>query len=262
MSPGDPNWLMQAPALVPGPLPAWALLGRLGEAQLLLPAMAAAVLWLLRTPANRPLAAAWVAAVLTAALLTTVSKVAFIGWEWGCAPLDFSGLSGHSMFAAAVLPVLMRVAAGHAAPPWPRLAIAIGYALALLIAVSRVKTGAHSLADIVPGFALGALASAASMRFTHAPQAPTPAWLGGAFAAWLLVLPFNAPASRSHDWVTLLALQVSGRDVPYTRQQMRREHHLERLRQRSLLSAERGLPARQVQADPVVQGQVGSDGIR
>jgi PAP2 superfamily len=163
---------------------------------------------------------------------------------------------------AAVLPVLMRVAAGHAAPPWPRLAIAIGYALALLIAVSRVKTGAHSLADIVPGFALGALASAASMRFTHAPQAPTPAWLGGAFAAWLLVLPFNAPASRSHDWVTLLALQVSGRDVPYTRQQMRREHHLERLRQRSLLSAERGLPARQVQADPVVQGQVGSDGIR
>jgi membrane-associated phospholipid phosphatase len=262
MSLGDPNWLLNTPALIPGPLPAWALLGRLGEAQLLLPAMAAAVLWLLRTPANRPLAAAWVGAVLAAALVTTASKVAFIGWEIGYAPLDFSGLSGHSMFAAAVLPVLMRVAAGHAAPPWPRLAIAFGYALALLIAVSRLKTGAHSVADIAPGFALGALASAASMRFTHAPRAPTPAWLAGALAAWLLVLPFNAPASRSHDWVTQLSLQVSGRDRPYTRWDMQRARHLATLRQRSLQSADRRLPARQVQADPAVQGQFGGHGIR
>jgi hypothetical protein len=156
----------------------------------------------------------------------------------------------------------MRVAAGHAAPPWPRLAVAAGYALALLIAVSRLKTGAHSLADIVPGFTLGALASAASMRFTHAPRAPTPAWLAGALAAWLLVLPFNAPVSRSHDWVTRLSLHVSGRDLPYTRHQMRRAHHIERLRQRSLQSADRRLPAGQVQADPAVQRQLRSHGIR
>jgi membrane-associated phospholipid phosphatase len=262
MSFGDVHGLLLAPASIPGPLSAWALVGRLGEAQLLLPAMAAAVLWLLRTPANRPLAAAWVGAVLAAALLTTVSKVAFIGWGLGYPPLDFSGLSGHAMFAAAVLPVLMRLAASHAAPPWPRRAIAAGYALALLIALSRVKTGAHSMADIAPGFLLGAMASAASMRFTHAPRAPTPAWLAAALAAWLLVLPFNAPASRSHDWVTALSLQVSGRDAPYTRHQMRRAHQLERQRQRSLQSAERRLPAGQVQADPAVQRQFGSHAIR
>ncbi len=262
MSFADPNWLLQAPALIPGPLPAWALLGRLGEAQLLLPAMAATVLWLLRTPANRPLAAAWVAGVLAAALLTTISKVAFIGWEIGYAPLDFSGLSGHSMFAAAVLPVLMRVAAGHAAPPWPRLAITAGYGLALLIAVSRLKTGAHSLADIVPGFALGALASAASMRFTHAPRAPTPAWLAAGLAAWLLVLPFNAPVSRSHDWVTQLSLFISGRDKPYTRHQMLRAQHTEWVRKRSLQAADRRLPAGQVQADPAFERQLGGHGIR
>jgi membrane-associated phospholipid phosphatase len=262
MSLADPNWLLLAPASIPGPLSAWALLGRLGEAQLLLPAMAATVLWLLRTPANRPLAAAWVVGVLAAALLTTVSKVAFIGWEVGYAPLDFSGLSGHSMFAAAVLPVLMRVAAGHAAPPWPRLAIVAGYAMALLIAVSRLKTGAHSLADIAPGFALGALASAGSMRFTHAPRAPTPGWLAAGLAAWLLVLPFNAPVSRSHDWVTQLSLQVSGRDKPYTRHQMRHTHLIETIRKRSLQSTDRRLPAGQVQADPAVQRQLGGYGIR
>jgi membrane-associated phospholipid phosphatase len=262
MNLADTHWLLQAPAWIPGSRAAWALLGRLGEAQLLLPAMAATVLWLLRTPANRPLAAAWVAAVLAAALLTTASKVAFIGWEVGYAPLDFSGLSGHAMFAAAVLPVLMRVAAGRAAPPWPRLAIAAGYLLALGIAVSRLKTGVHSVADIAPGFVLGALASAAAMRLTHAAEAPTPAWLGAALAAWLLVLPFNAPASRSHDWVTALSLQVSGRDKPYTRWQMRRAHRIETLRQRSLQSADRRLPAGQVQADPAVERQFGGHGIR
>jgi membrane-associated phospholipid phosphatase len=229
----DASGWLHAPAWIPGPTPAWALLGRLGEAQLLLPAMAAAVLWLLCTPGNRPLAAAWVTGVAAAALLTTASKVAFIGWGIGYAPLDFSGLSGHSMFAAAVLPVLMRLAAGHAAPPWPRLAIGAGYALALLVAVSRLKTGAHSVADIVPGFALGALASAASMRFTHAPKAPTPAWLAAVLAAWLMVLPFKAPASRSHDWVTRLSLHVSGRDQPYTRWHLQRSHHLETLRRRA-----------------------------
>ncbi len=262
MSFADPNWLLQAPALIPGPLPAWALLGRLGEAQLLLPAMAATVLWLLRTPANRPLAAAWVMGMLAAALLTTLSKVAFIGWELGYAPLDFSGLSGHSMFAAAVLPVLMRVAAGHAAPPWPRLAIAAGYLLALLIAVSRLKTGTHSVADVVPGFALGALASAASMRFTLAPRAPALGWLAAGLAAWLLVLPFSAPVSRSHDWVTQLSLQVSGRDKPYTRYQMHRAHLIEKIRKRSLQSTDHRLPTGQVQADPAVQRQLGGYGVR
>ena len=68
--------------------------------------------------------------------------------------------------------------------------------------------------------------------------------------------------SRSHDWVTQLSLQVSGRDKPYTRWDMRRARHLDALRQRSLQSADRRLPARQVQADPAVQGQFGSHGIR
>ena len=40
-----------------------------------------------------------------AALITTVTKVAFIGYEVGYAPLDYTGISGHAMFAAAVLPV-------------------------------------------------------------------------------------------------------------------------------------------------------------
>jgi membrane-associated phospholipid phosphatase len=238
----DPSALLHVAAQIPGSRAAWALFSRLGEAQILLPAMGAALFWLLRTPRGRPLALAWCVAVLAAATLTTASKVAFIGYEVGYAPLDFTGLSGHAMFAAAVLPVLMRMAAGRARRPWPRLAIAAGYMLALLIAISRIKTGAHSVADIVPGFLLGALASAAALRGTRLPEAPTPAWLGVALLVWLVALPFNAPASRSHDWVTQLSLRISGREQPYTLREMKLEA-LQEMRRTSTSTGTRNRPA-------------------
>jgi membrane-associated phospholipid phosphatase len=255
----DSDWLLQADTLIPGPMSAWELYSRLGEAQILLPAMAAALFWLLRTPRGRPMAVTWCAAVLMAALLTTATKVAFIGWEVGYAPLDYSGFSGHSMFAAAVLPVLMRIAAGRARRPWPRLAIATGYLLALLIAISRVKTGAHSVADIVPGFLLGALASAAALRGSRMPQAPTPVWVGAALLVWLVVLPLGAPISRTHDYVTKLALKLSGRASPYTLQDMRRAQAAQ---PHSLHIARQRLPAGQMQGDPALKRQISGHGVR
>jgi membrane-associated phospholipid phosphatase len=202
---------------------AWALFTRLGEAQILLPAMAAALLWLLRSPRTRPLAAAWLVSTSAAALLTLTTKVAFIGWEFGYAPWDFTGLSGHSMFAGAVWPVLARIAAGRAPRPWPRLAIAAGMLLAAGIALSRVVTGAHSHSEALLGLLIGLSASLLALRGTRAPQAPTPGWLAAALVAWLLALPLAAPPSRSHDLVTRLSLKLSGRGTPYTRGAMHRQ---------------------------------------
>jgi exonuclease III len=90
----------------------WGQITRLGEAQILLPAMALALVWLWRQPGGRPLALAWLLATGVAASITTVSKVAFLGFGIGHAPLDFTGFSGHAMFAAALMPVLVRLAAG------------------------------------------------------------------------------------------------------------------------------------------------------
>jgi membrane-associated phospholipid phosphatase len=207
---------------------AWWLVTRLGEAQLLLPAMALALVWLARTPATRPLAAAWLLAALVATFVTTASKVAFIGWEIGDAALDFTGFSGHSMFAALVLPVLARVAAASAPRPWPRVAVAFGYVLAAVIAVSRVTTHAHSVSEAVLGFLLGGAASAWALRHAQAPTLPAPRWWLAAVVAWLLVLPFEAPPSRTHDLVTAVSLKLSGRAVPYTRHDMHRRALLNR----------------------------------
>ncbi len=231
----------------------WALFTRLGEAQILLPAMAAALLWLCRSARTRPLAGAWLLTAGIATLITTATKVAFIGWGLGWAPLDYTGISGHSMFAAAVLPVLARIAAGRAPRPWPRLAILCGTLLAAGIAVSRVTTGAHSVSESVFGFLLGGAAAALALRRTQAPDAPTPAWLAVGLLAWLLALPLEAPPSRTHDLVTQLSLRLSGRSVPYTRHAMHREAALQHL----LPSGQAGFgghrerPAREVQRQPV-----------
>jgi membrane-associated phospholipid phosphatase len=229
----------------------WALFTRLGEAQILLPAMAAALLWLLLTPRTRPLAAVWLLSASAAALLTLLSKVAFIGWEYGYEPWDFTGLSGHSMFAGAVWPVLWRIAAGRAPRPWPRLAIAAGMLLAAGIALSRVVTGAHSASEAVLGLMTGLAASALALRGTRAPEAPTPGWLAVALAAWLLALPMAAPPSRSHDLVTRLSLKLSGRIAPYTRGAMHRQAALNRPRQVSGFAGLDDAPARQLHPEPV-----------
>src|SRR5947208_3636310 len=99
---------------------AWSLIGRLGEAQLLLPAALAFAWWLARRSEARPLVQWWLSLMALAALVTTITKVAFIGWGVGNAAFDFTGVSGHAMFAAAVYPLLCAGVAASRARPWRR----------------------------------------------------------------------------------------------------------------------------------------------
>ena len=84
----------------------WHLLTRLGEAQILLPAMVLVTACLTWRHGPTRLALGWLASTALAATITTLSKVAFIGYGVGLPALDFTGISGHAMFAAAVLPQL------------------------------------------------------------------------------------------------------------------------------------------------------------
>ena len=150
----------------------WPLISRLGEAQLLLPAMLLAALWLARQPGGRRPAAAWLLATGIAALVTTASKLAFIGYGLGWAPLDFTGISGHAMFAAAVLPPLLRLAGGPATPRGRHGLLAAGYLLATVVGLSRVVLPTHSASEVIGGLALGAAASAAALWAGHWPPLP------------------------------------------------------------------------------------------
>lgn len=128
------------------------------------------------------------------------------------------------MFSAAVLPVLARVLASGLSPRWQVTAVALGVALAVLVAVSRVLVSAHSPVESLLGFALGLAAAGCPLRcWQLLPPAAAPRLLVAGLAGWMLLMPTQAPASRTHDWVQQLAVTLSGRPQPYARWMMLRD---------------------------------------
>ena len=208
--------------------PFWHFITRFGEAQILLP-IAIGVAWLLwRRGRSARLALIWAGWVGLVAGITTFSKLAFLGWGLGSAQFDFTGVSGHAMFAAAIYPVLFRFLPGPArlAPLlWHTLAVSTGLMLATLVAMSRVMVDAHSVSESVVGLALGLGASALTLRkLSPSGQIALhlPRWVPAVVAAWLAVLPATAPASITHDLVIRMALSLSGRDAPFQRSDLQR----------------------------------------
>jgi len=208
----------------------WLAVTRLGEAQILLPAFLAGALWLAFArpagargrlaqgnphahdhPARRS-ALRWVAGITATTAVTTASKIAFLGFGYGIAAIDFTGFSGHSMYAWSILPVLGAVVAG-------KRGAAIGVVLAGVITWSRVVLGAHSWSEAISGMALGAAVAGWTLAdyLAHPGAVRAPWWLPLLIVAWLGVLPAKAPPSRAHGLVVSIALKLSGRSQPYTR---------------------------------------------
>lgn len=208
----------------------WYAVTRLGEAQILLPAFVAGALWLaFARPAGargrlaqgnahahdhpaRQSARRWVAAIFATTVVTTASKVAFLGFGFGIAALDFTGFSGHSMYATSILPVLAALVGG-------RRGAIVGMLLALLVTYSRVDLGAHSWSEALAGLALGGAAAWWTLvdYLAHPGAVRAPWWLPLLLAAWLTLLPMHAPPSRTHSLVVWVSLKLSGRPRPYTR---------------------------------------------
>ena len=200
----------------------WQLLTRLGEAQILIPAAAITLLVLFVQAPTRRLALSWMALIVTAAFITTASKVAFMGWGIGWAAINFTGVSGHAMFAAAIYPLLLVtfLSAPLRGNHW--LPAALGFALALIVGVSRVKVGAHSWSEVFAGWAVGgavcmvALAMCQKSTLRIKPIVPV------VLLAWMAVMPFQLHASPTHALVTRLAMSMSGNETPFTRSDLMR----------------------------------------
>ncbi|TIC80552.1 phosphatase PAP2 family protein [Crenobacter intestini] len=140
----------------------WHFLTNAGDSAVTLPAalaiaLAQAVRGHLRS------AGLWLLLLGAGGLLVLASKLAFIGWGVGVPALRFTGVSGHSYLAAAVLPVLGRQL-------WPRDSARAFYGqlagvlLALLVGVSRLMIGVHSVSEVASGLALGLWVSAGYLK--------------------------------------------------------------------------------------------------
>ena len=198
----------------------WHLVTRLGEAQLLLPAALASGLAMTRTQIGRGVAARWALMLAVATLITLATKLAFIGWGVGSAVLNFTGISGHAMLAAAIYPVLFGTLSTQSPNSTRWLALLTGYGLALTVGISRIVVEAHSSSEVLGGFLLGGITGAVALRLVTAPRWPISVALLAVAVAWFSVVPTLSPALPTHSAVTQLALAVSGRAKPFTRRDL------------------------------------------
>lgn len=196
---------------------------RFGEMGIILPLAAALTLWMLATTRGLRPVLRWLVPLGLAVGITTLSKIAFIGWGLGIATIDFTGFSGHAMFSSAIYPVLgYTLAAQWSRKPGARFfAMLAGYALALAIGWSRVHIQVHSVSEVVAGLALGASASGWTIwRMSHNLVAANPRphrWALLALLGWLAVMPVQAAPSKSHDIVTRLALSLAEHEKAFRR---------------------------------------------
>ena len=198
----------------------WHVLTRLGEMQILIPAALLVAFPMLRQRDTRVAAVDWLGGLFAAALITTVSKVAFIGWAVGYAPLNFTGISGHSMFSAAVFPMLLGAMAPASNVRARRAAIAAGCVLAVAVGISRLAVGVHSLTEVLAGLALGGTVGLyCATRYIHTLQRVSPV-IPVLVTLWLVVSPLQTPQFPTHSAVTRLAMALSGHATPYTRADM------------------------------------------
>ncbi|HCX83427.1 MAG: hypothetical protein A3E00_01485 [Curvibacter sp. RIFCSPHIGHO2_12_FULL_63_18] len=189
----------------------WWTVTHLGSSSLLLPACLLLMWGLWRTRQTRALQ--WLVLTLgTAVGVTLVSKIAFYGWGVGIAAWDFTGVSGHTLLAAALLPLLLRglPGLGH----WGAV---MGAGLATAVGISRVVVEAHSPSEVALAWLLGCAVAASVLLALGAARPRHPALI---VAPLLLLGSFHTPAATylpSHSWEVRVALWLSGQPQPFTR---------------------------------------------
>lgn len=199
----------------------WMAVSAMGESRLVLPAALVAMVFVAMS--ERPPVFHWLWALAIAGTAVLVSKLAFLGWGIGWAAIDFTGISGHSMVSASVYPVLGYAVGNRYSRRAATLTAWTGAALAVLIGVSRLVLGAHSVSEVILGLGVGALVSVAVLA--RWPVGRLGLRMGAVALAFLLSTMASysiAPRLHTHDVVVALALTLSGQDTPYTRDHLHR----------------------------------------
>jgi membrane-associated phospholipid phosphatase len=173
------------------------------------------------------LALAWCVLFCGAMFVAAASQVVFIGWGIGIRALDFTGFSGHATRAAAVFPVALFLLAERGPSRLRRGAVAFGVLLAAGVALARVQVGAQSPSEALTGWMLGLGAAALFLARARAAQDRSPQrLLPGVLVTTILLaavilLPRTDP-TLSYQWLTAVALKLSGRDRVYLRNDWQR----------------------------------------
>jgi membrane-associated phospholipid phosphatase len=205
----------------PQPTEAWLVITHLGAASLMLPMfmMVTAELWLAGQKSDL---LAWLLAMMAGVAIVLASKIAFIGWGWGSASLNFTGISGHTMLASSIFPVWMGWLLAGPTRRFSLHGVMLGLAIGAVVGWSRLILGAHSPSEVIAGWVLGMGISLFAYKVMRG-RGPAQGW--ARLAGILLLFAFSPSLSGylpTHRWEVGIALALSGHTHPYNRQSLYR----------------------------------------
>ncbi|MGO4390289.1 phosphatase PAP2 family protein [Variovorax sp. M-6] len=189
-----------------------------GDSGFLLPAALWIAVWLGIRSGTRPLAVLWVLLFGLGGALIAVSKIAFLGWGIGSVSLDFTGFSGHTAIAASVWPVACWLVASR----WEHRvrvgAAVLGWLFAAFIGATRLALDAHSLSEVVLGYAIGVAVSGTFLWWQHRLPHPRLSWtlVLLSLATPVLFLRPGTPAP-TQGALEVIAVRLAGIERPFTR---------------------------------------------
>jgi membrane-associated phospholipid phosphatase len=175
-------------------------LSNLGDAAFLLPIALVCALWL--RSVDMRLSLRWAALLAVGMALVGLSKILYAGCGVEISAIQLRMISGHTMLAATIYTVAGGLLLGGLGGRWYRLGAAGGLALAAFIGASRVMTDAHTPAEVVAGWVLGAVIAAAFLArvFDRPRKMPSAIFAGlGLLAVSTIAYGHHAPFQRMID---------------------------------------------------------------
>ena len=167
-------------------------LSNLGDAALLLPLALVCALWL--RSVDMRLALRWAMLLAFGMGLVGLSKILYAGCGLEFAAIELRMISGHTMLAASIYTVAGSLLLGGFGGGWYRLGAGAGLALAAAIGASRIMQDAHTPAEVVAGWMLGAAIAALFLARVF----DRPRKMPGALAAGLGFLAVSSIAYGHH----------------------------------------------------------------
>lgn len=200
----------------------------IADTAVMLPLAGAIAGWLVAGRAWK-LAAYWCLLFGMGLSIVAVSKILFIGWAAGIPSLDFKALSGHTLRATVVLPVLSFVLLQRAPIRWRMAGLVVAVAFSIVIGVLLVRFRFHTPSEVIATAILGGLISFAFVRIAAILPSPhVNGWMVPLSLITFVLIFSLKPSSMSHRLVDV-ALFLSDRDHPYTWSQKIDKHCLSTL---------------------------------
>lgn len=188
----------------------WSGVNLLGQAEIILPILVLITIWMLWHKKNHQIKA-WLLPLSATSLLTLASKIAYIGWGSGIAIMDFTVISGHSLLASGVWPVITGRVINVSSYKIRYLLLFLGYLLAAMVATSTVVLKAHSLSEAGVGFVLGVVTSFLAIRGWKTFSDPAPHWLSISILVWVVIALLAPPPTQIRQFLISLSTYISGK---------------------------------------------------